>query len=415
MARVTPPKAAKPSATWTFAARFRRGAFGWKSDLAIKRLKEAVSEIRAAARKDPALGAEGAVRLIEKLSPAFENVDDSSGRLQGLIRQTFDICVPLIGTADVPATVRQRWLERLWQAVLADEMPWIQGLGDDWGALCGSPEVASAWADEFLPTLRSTWSAKATGHGWFPGSVACLSCLFRAGRHAELLVLLESPHTLGMWAYHRWGVDALLAQGRRHEALAMAEDCFGKNHRRPDIARACESILIDMGLREVAYRQYALAAHLATTHLATLRAIAARYPEREKASILGDLVAATPGQEGKWFAAAKDMGLLGVALHLARMSPTDPRTLARAARDHVGKEPAFALEAGLLALGWMARGHGYEITSADVVLAWNACLAAGPAMGLTPQAVQVRAIALCDGKSASERFVHGVVSTLSGR
>ena len=71
------PRAPRAAPTWTFAARFRRGAFGWKSDRAIERLDEAGAEIRARVRKD----ADGAVRLIEKLSPASENVDDSSGRL----------------------------------------------------------------------------------------------------------------------------------------------------------------------------------------------------------------------------------------------------------------------------------------------------------------------------------------------
>jgi hypothetical protein len=39
--------------TWTFRARFRRHAFEWRSQPAIKRIKEAVSEIKKAARKDP--------------------------------------------------------------------------------------------------------------------------------------------------------------------------------------------------------------------------------------------------------------------------------------------------------------------------------------------------------------------------
>ena len=43
--------------SWTFRARFRAGAFGWRSDLPIKRIKEAVTEIKSAARKDAALGA----------------------------------------------------------------------------------------------------------------------------------------------------------------------------------------------------------------------------------------------------------------------------------------------------------------------------------------------------------------------
>ncbi|MCC6474571.1 MAG: hypothetical protein IT514_12595 [Burkholderiales bacterium] len=47
---------------WAFRSRLRREAFGWRgSHLAIRRIDEALSEIRAIARRDPALGAEGAV------------------------------------------------------------------------------------------------------------------------------------------------------------------------------------------------------------------------------------------------------------------------------------------------------------------------------------------------------------------
>lgn len=35
-----------PAYKWEFRARFRRHAFGWKSQRAIKRIKEAVSEIK---------------------------------------------------------------------------------------------------------------------------------------------------------------------------------------------------------------------------------------------------------------------------------------------------------------------------------------------------------------------------------
>jgi len=49
--------------TWTFAPRFRRNAFGWRSDKPILRIKEAISEIKQIARKDPVLAAAGAVSL----------------------------------------------------------------------------------------------------------------------------------------------------------------------------------------------------------------------------------------------------------------------------------------------------------------------------------------------------------------
>ena len=83
-------------------------------------------------------------------------------------------------------------------------------------------------------------------------------------------------------------------------------------------------------------------------------------------------MASTLGAEGKWFAAAKDAGLFDVAIELATRSPTDPRTLTRAARDYAEKQPAFALSAGLAALRWISLGHGYEITGADVLDAYSA-------------------------------------------
>ena len=46
---------------WQFKARFRRHAFGWKSQPAIKRVKEAVSEIKKVARKDKMLAMEVAI------------------------------------------------------------------------------------------------------------------------------------------------------------------------------------------------------------------------------------------------------------------------------------------------------------------------------------------------------------------
>jgi hypothetical protein len=40
---------------WEFSARFRRGSFGWKSEPAITRIKQAVTEISKVARKDQIL------------------------------------------------------------------------------------------------------------------------------------------------------------------------------------------------------------------------------------------------------------------------------------------------------------------------------------------------------------------------
>jgi hypothetical protein len=57
-----------------FQARFRRDAFGWKSQPAIQRVKQAVAEIRKVPRKAPVLAAEGAVTFLERVSPALARV-----------------------------------------------------------------------------------------------------------------------------------------------------------------------------------------------------------------------------------------------------------------------------------------------------------------------------------------------------
>lgn len=49
---------------WEFAPRFRSGAFGWKSDLPMQRIKEAVTEIKAVAKTEPITAADGAIILL---------------------------------------------------------------------------------------------------------------------------------------------------------------------------------------------------------------------------------------------------------------------------------------------------------------------------------------------------------------
>ncbi len=67
---------------WQFTARFRAKAYGWRgSSLAISRLKEAVSEIKAVAKSDPVAAGGGAVSLMERVWPAFQDIDTSSGAL----------------------------------------------------------------------------------------------------------------------------------------------------------------------------------------------------------------------------------------------------------------------------------------------------------------------------------------------
>jgi hypothetical protein len=114
--------------------------------------------------------------------------------------------------------------------------------------------------------------------------------------------------------------------------------------------------------------------------------VAKKYPHKPREQILADPVQTTPGDEGKWFAAAKDAGLYDAAIALARRTPCDPKTLTRAARDHAEDQPAFAVEAGLLALYWLLAGYGYEVTSADVGDAWRATMRAADVAGKRAEA-----------------------------
>jgi uncharacterized protein YegL len=75
---------------WEFRSRFRRRAFGWKSQPAIQRIKQAVSEITRVSRRDPVLAAEGAVLFLERVSPAIEQVDGSSGAIGTAVNRAID-------------------------------------------------------------------------------------------------------------------------------------------------------------------------------------------------------------------------------------------------------------------------------------------------------------------------------------
>lgn len=371
-------KTSKPGPTWEFKARFRRHAFGWKSQPAIQRVRQAVGEIRRVARTDPLLAAEGAVSFLERLSPALEHVDSSSGAIGTAVNGAISALVPIIANASVNPSERQAWLERLFEAHRADEIPYIEQLADHWGELCASPAIASDWADRLLGTTRMALSPSRDLRGHFHGIPACLSALYHAGRYAELLELLKVDT---IWPYKQWAVRALVGLGKKGEAIRCAEACRGPWTSDGQIAMLCEEILLSSGFAEEAYQRYGLQANRGGTYLATFRAVAKAYPHKGPGEILADLVKTTPGEDGKWFAAAKGAGLYDEAIDLASRTPCDPKTLTRAARDFAEERPAFAVAAGLLALHWLSQGYGYEITGGDVCEAYSSTMKAAEGSG----------------------------------
>jgi len=386
------------SHNWAFRASFRRRAFRWSGTRkAIDRLTEAVGEIERMARTDPAIAGEGAVLLLEKLSPAVSDIDSSSGALGNATAGAVERLVPIIAAAPVPRSVREKWLDRLLDAIQEDDPPYIETLGEHWGALCVDPAIASHWADQLLPLMQHVMADRRNGtYAYSKSGTLCYSALFHAGRFDELLAVLAldpKPY----WHDQQWAAKALAARRDVDGAVNLMEGL--RSRYAPDMALSAvaEKLLLDAGRVDEAYARYGIQATSANTNIATYRAIARRYPAIDPCRILKDLISSTPGEEGKWFATAKTLKQYDLALELARRAPVDPKTLVRAARDHVKSQPAFALEVALMALYWMARGLGYELTSADVCGARDHALAAAEALGL--------------GVAASERIAQHVAGS----
>ena len=346
---------------WVFKSRLRLRAFGWRgSRSAIVRLSEAVSEIRVVVRSNPILAADGIVTLAERLWPALQDIDSSSGALGSAVNQTLEALLPILIEAPADVRTRGKWLERLFQAVQDDGVQYLMPIEERWGEIAVYPEHMIAYAEPLLPLIRRAWAGEPAG-GYVVGTTICLSCLLEVGRYGDLLELLSSSDRR-WWSWHRFGAEAMIRQGMWQSAIAYAEGCRDSKLASYDdrrIDQYCERVLVEAGRLDQAYQQYGLAAATGPTYLAVYRQTVSRYPDRDKRQILIDLIQAR-GQRGKWFAAAKSSGFLDIALECAGSHDAEPATLVRAARDFGGTEPRFAAKVALLALEHLIAGRGYE-------------------------------------------------------
>jgi hypothetical protein len=337
-----------------------------------------VGEIKRVSKADPVTAADGAVILIEKIWPALESVDSSSGAFGGSVWWTLEELLPIVIDAPAHRKTRDQWLARLLEAIHDDGVDYLSLVQERWGELCGSGEVASHWANEFLPLLRAVWTDPRHG-SYVRETPMCLSSLLAARRYKELLDVLSLRH-FPNWSDRKFGVQALLAEGHVEEALAYAEASRGLNQPDAAIDAACERILLDAGREAEAYEKYALTANASSTGLATYRMIARKYPTRDPKQILLGL--AKSGDHGRWFAAAKNAGFLDLALYFAQTGSTDPRTLSRASRDLLEKDAKFSLQVGRMAIQRMLDGHGYDLTAIDVIDAYGHLAKAAEKLGL---------------------------------
>lgn len=307
----------------------------------------------------PELAAEGATRLIERLVPAIENVDSSSGALGAAVRKALHELVAVVVRGSGGPQHADR-VERIYQAHTDEGMGYYDELGELWGALCASPEVASTWADRLVPPTREAFSSKE--YQFFQGSTAALSSLVAAGRYQETLDLLALQRLQPpLWFWRKFGVQALQAMGRPEEALAMAENACRNDHPL-EIGLACEEMLLALGREEEAYRKYGLTLERSNNYKSTFKAICKRYPGRKPASILQDLVGRSPERLAPWFTAAMDQKDYALAMDCARQGPVNPATMQRA----VPKlPPEEACELALLTVRSYVQGFGFEVDFLD--------------------------------------------------
>ena len=258
-----------PAHKWTFKSRFRANAYGWKGTaLASKRLKEAVSEIKKVARSDLVTAADGAVSLMERIWPALQGIDGSSGALGSAVNRTLDGLIPFVIEAPADTKTRNKWLERLYEAVQEDGVDYLSPVEDQWGAICGGGDLANDWADRLLPLVRKVWSSEEIG-GWVKGASLCLSSLVAAERYEELDTIL-SLRSFRFWPFDKFWAGALVQQGQIDEAIEFAESCLKDRPGYDDgtIVAFCEQTLLAAGRVDQAYDRYAIKAARAMTNLA---------------------------------------------------------------------------------------------------------------------------------------------------
>ncbi|WP_101069211.1 hypothetical protein [Roseovarius salinarum] len=398
--------ARKSTHKWAFKPGLRAGAFGWRgSAKAIDRLKAASTEIRAARRSDPVTAAEGVVALAARIWPAFEHIDTSSGALGTAVYRTLETLLPILIDAPADQKTRAAWLERLRTAILDDGVDYLAPISERFGEIAAFPALMNDHADRDLDLIRAAWSDHAR-FSHCPTATLTLSCLLEAGRHEDVLALLDTTKTR-LWFHEKFAADALLRQGYAEDALARAAALL-EGDRAPwghhDIARFCETVLQQQGRPEEAYRRFGLPSAAGNTWLAMWRDLVKRYPERDPREVLEDLIA-WHGRKGKWFAAAKSAGYLDIALDCAAAPEAAPATLIRASRDFAASEPVFATRVALHAVAHLLAGRGYDASPRDIDAAIDHAMVASRAAGEAAWATEeLRALA---GRGASDDHMAG--------
>ncbi len=355
---------------WEFKKYFRKEAFGWKgSALAAKRLREASKEILKTGKKEPALAAEAFVWLCGRIWPAFCIIDTSSGSLSAAVDKELQKLVDFFSNAELPDKLRGKLLDRLFAAIVEDGVDYLSVVKRNWGDLCRTSELASAWVDKLQEdTVESLCG---DDYLYFAGCYCCLSAMLKSGRHDQLLELLDNTQ-LKMWDYMYYGAEAIRERENIDLAIEYAQNV--KTSNRPDdfVDAYCEELLLKAGRADEAYDRFAIKQPWGGTYLNAFRRVAKKYPGKDKATILNDLIKTTPSKEGKWFAVAKDLELFDLAVELAQTGPCNPGTLLRAVEKYQDENSSFAYGVAMAGLKHLIYGEVYETDIMQVDGFWSA-------------------------------------------
>ena len=145
--------------------------------------------------------------LMERIWPAFQDIDTSSGALGTAVAQTLSELIPILADAPADHATRSKWLERLFEAVQNDGVEYLRPAEERWGEIAHNPDLINKYADRLIEMVRRAWSDHQSFQ-YVTGTSICLSCLLEAGRYDELQELLATRRTK-FWSWHRFS-DAVL-------------------------------------------------------------------------------------------------------------------------------------------------------------------------------------------------------------
>jgi hypothetical protein len=400
--------------TWEFTKFFRAGVYKWNGTaLASKRIIAAVTEIKKAAEKEPVLAAEGAVKFLEKCWAALVHIDSSSGAIGNAVNNALYTIAEIFANVELPIHKRAKLIERIWECWQEEDYGYYDVLGELWSRICKETEIMTFWADTFLPVVRDVFSSTIPG-AYFKGTEPCLGCLFETGRYNEILALLKNKDRM-LFHYRKYEVMVTAAQGDIDGALEMLDNFLQDPYTSSyAAARVGEELLMKLGRTEEAYKRYAFKTDFHATGLATFSAIRKKYPGISPQRILNDLIDADPGNERRYFAAARKVGMIELAIEIAEKFDVEPKTLTTAGKDYVQKDPELSLRFGLLALERYADGHGYEPEFADVMKCHDIVCAAAANAGRSGEVAE-KVKRLAEHDRSPDRLVAKTVNLRGGR